>query len=123
MVLQGGHVLRGAPVSQSQVRPSGTTLSVLSASPGRPNECVASSKETPTQKRSSGPEMEVASSSPQEPIDLSCLPDEFIEGLCAVAEVKEHRKNGRRAFALEYMPIDLIVGGCCNLGVILAVLT
>ncbi|OEH74010.1 hypothetical protein cyc_01735 [Cyclospora cayetanensis] len=42
-------------------------------------------------------DMEPASSATEESIDLSCLPEEFVEGLLSVAEVKQYLKDGRQA--------------------------
>ncbi|KAL8450792.1 hypothetical protein Emag_003080 [Eimeria magna] len=39
--------------------------------------------------------MGATSSTPQDAIDLSCLPEEFVEGLHSVAEVKKHMQDGK----------------------------
>ncbi|KAL8454570.1 hypothetical protein Emed_000291 [Eimeria media] len=39
--------------------------------------------------------MGASSSAPQDVIDLSCLPEEFVEGLHSVAEVKKHMQDGK----------------------------
>ncbi|KAL8435666.1 hypothetical protein ACSSS7_002327 [Eimeria intestinalis] len=38
--------------------------------------------------------MGASNSAPQDAIDLSCLPEEFVEGLHSVAEVKKHMQDG-----------------------------
>ncbi|XP_026193337.1 uncharacterized protein LOC34618695 [Cyclospora cayetanensis] len=70
--------------------------------------------------------MEPASSATEESIDLSCLPEEFVEGLLSVAEVKQYLKDGRglRQFLQLFMlihrydlgePGELPAGSCSKL--------
>ncbi|KAL8431396.1 hypothetical protein Efla_001751 [Eimeria flavescens] len=97
MTLQESTVGRGGVVAQSQARPGGATLAPLKSSSEAQQECPALRKQPTQQVLLAESTMGNTTSSQQDSIDLSCLPDEFIDGLRSVAEVKQHMLNGRQA--------------------------
>lgn len=95
MTLHTSATAQGGPVAHSQARAAGATLAPLRSPLGPLQECPG--KEFLEQACLEEPKMGNTTSAPQDAIDLSCLPEEFVEGLRSVAEVKQHEKNGRQA--------------------------
>ena len=97
MALQTSSTRVGGSLAKSQARPTAATVATLISYSAPQRECTPSSKIPPehTSLADSELEMGAAESSPQDFIDLSCLPDDFVDALRSVAEVKRHQKNGR----------------------------
>ncbi|KAL8272690.1 hypothetical protein Esti_003394 [Eimeria stiedai] len=95
MTLQARSVGQRGPVTQSLTREGGATLAPLKSHLKPQQECSTPSKESIQQACLADCKMGATSSAPQDAIDLSCLPEEFVEGLHSVAEVKKHMQDGK----------------------------